>query len=129
MAFPGAERTKRQWQDEEHARYIDSGGYDRRAGWKTTYKLSQPTTMSELLDFYERVLSSGGWRVALREELPGRTSLGRLRLVKGSENRSRQIDVEASGPAQADLGEGRQLVTGYTLEYLLPYDRAPKYDD
>jgi hypothetical protein len=129
LAFPGAERTKRQWQDEEHARYIDSGGYDERAGWTTAYKLREPVLVSDLFDFYERALTAGGWRVVLRQEPSSRRgSSGGLQLVRGTAQRHHRIDVVVMGLAQADATAGQRHVTNYGLAYLLPYERSPKYD-
>ena len=129
LAFPGSTLVAEEWEDEEHARYIDTGGYDVRAGWEREYGRDPAVPLDDLFAFYRQRLHAEGWRMLPSAEpsCPGGGEVevafrppadgpdGHILTVRAA--------VDAGGP-----GAGCDpTVSTYTVEYRLPWARPPRY--
>ena len=127
LAYPGAELVTEDWQDEEHARYIDTGGYDERAGWTFEYELADGATFVELCDFYGDDLVELGWQLQYRSDEAGETGPGDKSCThvmgEGDGRTIYELEVTTESPGNPF----EQPVTAYTVEYLLPWAEEPTY--
>lgn len=128
----GASLVEAEWRDEEHVRYVDTGGYDQRAGWALSYSIDQPFAVAHLLDVYEEALVERGWSVVHRED-----DDCSLRLEDGPEDAARTVNVDCVidrelesqvGPDDSPLSTTSEATTReFEVRVLLPFEEEPRY--
>ena len=129
LAFPGSTLVDEEWEDEEHARYIDTGGYDVRAGWEREYARDPAVPPDDLFAFYRRRLHAEGWRMlpAAGPTCPagGEVEVAFRRVADGPDGHT--LTVRAAVDAGSPTAGCAPTVSSYTVEYRLPWARPPRY--